>query len=452
VTGASGLEEAARAKQAVRERVWAPARARVGRPASQAPRAGSPTSPGRRRRPSGWPPWRPDRRPGWSRPTPTPPSSRSGPEPWPTASCCTWPSPLTDERPFILLDPARLEVPPRRAASIADAARAGRRVAVAQLRPVDLVVCGSVAVNRKGARVGKGSGFSDLELALLVEAGLIATDTVVATVHPLQVLEEPLPETGHDFRLDPDRHRRGGHRLPPRPPAAGDPLGAPGRGQGRRHPRPGHPSPTSHATDRAVRVAGRMVGRVGATGPGAVHRLDRGPGHRQRPPDRDRPLVQLPLRGGHRRDGRGSGRPPHPVRTHTATGRLPRRRLPVRRRPGGHLPGPPLGPVLDGAGGGPCTSRSPSDAAPYWDGCSGRCPPRWPEPPGGCACWTFPPAGCSQGSAPAAAPATDAASGTAPPTCMPSSPPRCAATPATPPESCPCLASPAREPDTAGHR
>ena len=25
---------------------------------------------------------------------------------------------------------------------------------------------------------------------------------VATTVHPLQVLEEPLPETGHDFRLD----------------------------------------------------------------------------------------------------------------------------------------------------------------------------------------------------------------------------------------------------------
>jgi 5-formyltetrahydrofolate cyclo-ligase len=51
--------------------------------------------------------------------------------------------------------------------------------------------------------VGKGGGFSDLEFALLVEAGLIGTDTVVATtVHPLQLLEEALPETDHDFGLD----------------------------------------------------------------------------------------------------------------------------------------------------------------------------------------------------------------------------------------------------------
>jgi 5-formyltetrahydrofolate cyclo-ligase len=110
---------------------------------------------------------------------------------------------LADERPFILLDPERLGVPSRRAASIGGSARNGLRVGVADLQPVDLVVCGSVAVNRQGARVGKGGGFSDLEFALLVEAGLIGTNTVVATtVHPLQVLEEPLPETGHDFRLD----------------------------------------------------------------------------------------------------------------------------------------------------------------------------------------------------------------------------------------------------------
>jgi 5-formyltetrahydrofolate cyclo-ligase len=97
---------------------------------------------------------------------------------------------LADERPFVLLDPERLDVPPRRAASIRGAARAGQPIAVADLHPVDLVVCGSVAVNREGARVGKGGGFSDLEFALLAEAGLIGRDTVVATtVHPLQLLD-----------------------------------------------------------------------------------------------------------------------------------------------------------------------------------------------------------------------------------------------------------------------
>ena len=40
-------------------------------------------------------------------------------------------------------------------------------------------------------------------MALLVEARVIRPDTVLATtVHPLQVVDEPLPESIHDFRVD----------------------------------------------------------------------------------------------------------------------------------------------------------------------------------------------------------------------------------------------------------
>ncbi len=110
---------------------------------------------------------------------------------------------LADNLPFYLLDPATLSVPPADAASKEWAARAASKVSVAHMRPVDLVVCGSVAVNRTGARLGKGAGYSDIEVALLQEAGLISPRTViVTTVHPLQVLSDPLPETGHDFRVD----------------------------------------------------------------------------------------------------------------------------------------------------------------------------------------------------------------------------------------------------------
>ena len=36
-----------------------------------------------------------------------------------------------------------------------------------------------------------------------MEAGLLQSETVlVTTVHPLQVVDEPLPETVHDFRVD----------------------------------------------------------------------------------------------------------------------------------------------------------------------------------------------------------------------------------------------------------
>jgi 5-formyltetrahydrofolate cyclo-ligase len=110
---------------------------------------------------------------------------------------------LRQRKPFLLLDPARSRVSPRKAASIRGATQVGRPVAISAMRPVDLVVCGSVAVNRRGARVGKGGGFSDLEFALLMEAGLVGEATVVATtVHPVQVLDQDLPETRHDFRVD----------------------------------------------------------------------------------------------------------------------------------------------------------------------------------------------------------------------------------------------------------
>jgi 5-formyltetrahydrofolate cyclo-ligase len=66
-----------------------------------------------------------------------------------------------------------------------------------------MVICRSVAVNRSRARIGKGAGYSDLEVALLIEAGLVTADTViVAPVHALQAIDEVIPETFHDFRVD----------------------------------------------------------------------------------------------------------------------------------------------------------------------------------------------------------------------------------------------------------
>jgi 5-formyltetrahydrofolate cyclo-ligase len=139
---------------------------------------------------------------------------------------------LAADKPFVALDPDALAVAPRQAASITGAARHGRPVDLDDLRPVDLVITGCVAVSSDGARLGKGGGFSDLEYALAWEAGLIGPATVIATtVHPLQVLEEDrIPVTGHDFGLDlivtPERlircRRRGSRR--PRPSIRWDEL------------------------------------------------------------------------------------------------------------------------------------------------------------------------------------------------------------------------------------
>ncbi|HEX6310355.1 MAG TPA: 5-formyltetrahydrofolate cyclo-ligase [Acidimicrobiia bacterium] len=111
---------------------------------------------------------------------------------------------LAEEKPFFLLDPDHLADPPRKASSIKGASRSARAVDVDALAPVDLVVTGCVAVGEDGARLGKGGGFSDLELAVAARAGLVGPETVVATtVHDLQVRPAAtIPRAGHDIHVD----------------------------------------------------------------------------------------------------------------------------------------------------------------------------------------------------------------------------------------------------------
>jgi 5-formyltetrahydrofolate cyclo-ligase len=110
---------------------------------------------------------------------------------------------LVNDLPFTALARERLSVPALEAASIDGAARYGVPTALEAMLPIDLIVCGSVAVSPAGVRIGKGGGYADLEYALLVELGLVTESTIIATtVHDLQLLDEPLPETPHDFRLD----------------------------------------------------------------------------------------------------------------------------------------------------------------------------------------------------------------------------------------------------------
>lgn len=109
---------------------------------------------------------------------------------------------LRSEKPFIELDPGRLECSSFAASSIKGAGRYGRLVTLAEMPRIDLVVCGSVAVNRKGARVGKGGGYSDLEFALLTEEKKIGRNTAIVTsVHPLQIVDDEIPMIEHDIPL-----------------------------------------------------------------------------------------------------------------------------------------------------------------------------------------------------------------------------------------------------------
>lgn len=110
---------------------------------------------------------------------------------------------LRSEQCFVELDPAKLDISPAKASTISGASQAGRLVYVEEMRPVDLVISGSVAVNRQGVRIGKGGGFADLEYALAVAAGIVQPDTpVISTVHAMQVLDEDFPMTHHDVPLD----------------------------------------------------------------------------------------------------------------------------------------------------------------------------------------------------------------------------------------------------------
>lgn len=111
---------------------------------------------------------------------------------------------LAEAKPFVELDPKKLGSSSfYKASSIKGAFELGRRVELDEMQKIDLVVCGSVAVNREGYRIGKGEGYSELEYALAKEAGKI-TDrtTIVTSVHPVQIVEDTICAEPFDFTVD----------------------------------------------------------------------------------------------------------------------------------------------------------------------------------------------------------------------------------------------------------
>ncbi len=110
---------------------------------------------------------------------------------------------LREEKPFIEVDPKKVKGSPLQASSIKGADRYGRLVSLQEVKKIDLIVCGSVAVNKEGARIGKGGGYSDIEYAILREEGKVDVKTpIITTVHRLQILSEPIPMTEHDIPLN----------------------------------------------------------------------------------------------------------------------------------------------------------------------------------------------------------------------------------------------------------
>ena len=92
---------------------------------------------------------------------------------------------------FLLLDPS---VIPQNlifeASTIRGAFKHGRFVKPSEVK-VDLFVAGSVAVSLDGGRLGKGTGCSDQEYAILKDSGSLAPGIiVVTTVHDVQIVEK----------------------------------------------------------------------------------------------------------------------------------------------------------------------------------------------------------------------------------------------------------------------
>ena len=104
---------------------------------------------------------------------------------------------------FLRLDPADLGRRLAQAATIGGAAKLGEPVGPDALGHIDIIVAGSVAVDLRGGRVGKGGGYSDLEFALAVAAGAVDEHTlVVTTVHDAQIIRGRVPMTRHDVPVD----------------------------------------------------------------------------------------------------------------------------------------------------------------------------------------------------------------------------------------------------------
>jgi len=87
------------------------------------------------------------------------------------------------------------------ASTIRGAFKHGRLAEPSEVK-VDLFVAGSVAVSLNGGRLGKGTGYSDQEYAILRGAGGLASNVlVVTTVHDVQIVEE-IPRDEWDVGVD----------------------------------------------------------------------------------------------------------------------------------------------------------------------------------------------------------------------------------------------------------
>ncbi|MGQ9641208.1 MAG: 5-formyltetrahydrofolate cyclo-ligase [Candidatus Bathycorpusculaceae bacterium] len=91
------------------------------------------------------------------------------------------------KRGFILLDPAKVKNNEHFASTIKGAFKYGKTISADEMPKPDLIVEGSVAVDSRGHRLGKGHGYGDIEIDILKRK--FGQVPIVTTVHDIQVVE-----------------------------------------------------------------------------------------------------------------------------------------------------------------------------------------------------------------------------------------------------------------------
>ena len=84
-----------------------------------------------------------------------------------------------------------LEIHPKKDKPISTTIKGLFKHGVPLVTPVDLIIQGSVAVDRRGNRLGKGKGYGDKEIAYLRERGLARPNVKIVTiVHGAQIVDD----------------------------------------------------------------------------------------------------------------------------------------------------------------------------------------------------------------------------------------------------------------------
>lgn len=101
---------------------------------------------------------------------------------------------------YLLINPADTNRNEKEVSTINGAFKYGKQLS--KFPKLDLVIEGSVAVDLKGNRLGKGGGYGDVEINHLFEEKAINNNTpIVTTVHEIQIVEN-IPIEAHDQKIN----------------------------------------------------------------------------------------------------------------------------------------------------------------------------------------------------------------------------------------------------------